>query len=95
MPHAGRALFQQYICDIDCRCEAQRLRYIQHHQAELRAESYKGLMDYVTGLDEGVAGDRLGKRVILPSTYPGAPRAMQQNYLDAMAICRRSGNLKM
>ena len=91
LPHAGRTLFQQYIVDAYCRCEAQRLRYIQFHQAELRAESYKGLQDYVQDLDAGVEGERVGKRVILPSSYPGAPRALQQNYLDAMAIVRKFG----
>ena len=29
--------------------------------------------------------------MILPSTYAGSPRALQQNYLDAMAIVRRNG----
>ena len=67
------------------------MRYIQCHQAELRAESFKGLADYVTGLDEGTGQHRIGQRVILPSTYPGAPRALQQNYLDAMAIARKFG----
>jgi hypothetical protein len=35
--------------------------------------------------------ESLGKRMILPSTYAGSPRALQQNYLDAMAIVRRNG----
>ena len=33
----------------------------------------------------------IGKRIVLPSTYPGSPRAMTQNYLDAMALVRRYG----
>ena len=48
-------------------------------------------MDYVGQLDGGQAAYRVGKRMILPSTYAGAPRALQQNYLDAMAIVRKTG----
>ena len=33
----------------------------------------------------------VGKRIILPSTYPGSPRAMQQNYLDAMSMVKKFG----
>ena len=91
LPHAGRFLFQQYIVDSYCKAEARRLQYIRDNQLQLRAESYKGLQDYVQGLDEGVAAHRVGKKVILPSTYAGAPRALQQHYLDAMAIVRCYG----
>ena len=34
---------------------------------------------------------QVGKRVMMPATYPGSPRAMQQNYLDAMAMVRVLG----
>jgi hypothetical protein len=33
----------------------------------------------------------VGKKIILPATYPGSPRAMTQNYLDAMALVRKYG----
>ena len=36
-------------------------------------------------------GMPLGKRIVLPSSYPGSPRAMQQNYLDAMTMVRKKG----
>ena len=37
------------------------------------------------------AACKVGKRIVLPSSYPGSPRAMQQNYLDAMALVRKYG----
>ena len=32
-----------------------------------------------------------GKMVILPSSFQGSPRAMQQNYQDVMAIIAKFG----
>ena len=32
-----------------------------------------------------------GRIIILPSTFNGSPRAMQQNYQDAMAIVSKFG----
>ncbi|KAK9675584.1 hypothetical protein RND81_11G017000 [Saponaria officinalis] len=37
-------------------------------------------------------GAAVGKRVILPASFTGCLRYMQQNYQDAMAICRWFGN---
>jgi hypothetical protein len=41
----------------------------------------------------GVEGDvgRLGKQIILASTFIGGPQHMQQQYQDAMAICTHFG----
>ncbi|CAK0884111.1 unnamed protein product [Prorocentrum cordatum] len=71
LPHAGRFLFQQYIVDGYCKAESHRLEYLRLNQFQLRAESYKGLCDYVEGLSSGAAPQRIGRPVILPSTYPG------------------------
>ena len=32
-----------------------------------------------------------GRMVILPSSFPGSPRAMHQNYQDAMAMISKYG----
>jgi hypothetical protein len=86
LPLQGGMLFQQYVCDMYSKAEAQRLAWVNLNQKQLRAEEYSGLYDAVhaAGDDEAVA--KVGKKVILPSTYPGSPRHMHQNYLDAMAI---------
>ena len=91
LPHAGGLLFQQYVCDMYSKAEAQRLAWVQLNQEQLRAEEYAGLYDAVheAAANEDVA--KVGKKVILPSTYPGSPRAMHQNYMDAMALKRRYG----
>jgi len=91
LPHAAGLLFQQYLVDAYCRAEAQRLAYIRMHQDDLRAEAYSTLQSATQedSFQDGVT--KIGRQVILPSSYPGSPRAMQQNYLDAMAIVRRYG----
>uniref|UniRef100_A0A0R0EHY4 ATP-dependent DNA helicase n=1 Tax=Glycine max TaxID=3847 RepID=A0A0R0EHY4_SOYBN len=45
-----------------------------------------------TSLDAGSSkGSSKGKRVILPSTFVGSPRYMDQLYFDGMAICSHVG----
>ena len=88
--HGAGLLFQQYIVDAYVRAEGQRLFYLRSHQAELRSESYKELTDTINS-PEYRPGMPLGKRIVLPSSYPGSPRAMQQNYLDAMSMVRNKG----
>lgn len=86
---AGK-LTQQYLVDSYVKMEANRLKWIRDHQKELRAESYQGLMDFLhsKAAQEGLS---VGKLVILPSTFIGSARNMQQNYQDAMAIVRKFG----
>ena len=89
LPHAGGLLFQQYCCDAYTRKEAQALRWLRGNQNLLRAESYKGLMDAVSQPDFEAGVTKIGRQIILPATYAGGPRAMQQNYLDAMSIVKK------
>src|SRR5205807_9814719 len=55
----------------------------------LRVELYKGLDDAVTADDANL--DQLGKRFILPSSFTGSTRNMQQHLQDALAINRYYG----
>lgn len=59
------------------------------NQKRLRADSYRGLTD---ALDAGIRPEDLGKQVILPSSFIGGPRAMQQLFQDAMGIVRVLGS---
>ena len=86
---AGR-LTQQYFVDAYVKTEANRLNYIKLNQSKLRTEKYKCLADYVNS-DANVAGVNPGKAIILPSSFQGSPRNMQQNYQDAMAVVRKYG----
>uniref|UniRef100_UPI00358FD09C uncharacterized protein n=1 Tax=Myxine glutinosa TaxID=7769 RepID=UPI00358FD09C len=88
--HSSGKLFQQYVVDGYCKAEANRLQYFKQNQETLRAMEYRGLLDHV----HNVAADNqrpVGRIVILPSRFAGSPRAMQQNYQDAMAIVRKFG----
>jgi hypothetical protein len=89
MIHIGGRLFQQYIVDQYAKVENQRLKYIRNNQNQLRVESYRGLMDMFNAGDTDLA--TIGKRTILPSTFIGSPRHMQQLYQDSMAIVRTQG----
>ncbi|XP_031789010.1 uncharacterized protein LOC116417955 [Nasonia vitripennis] len=86
----GRRLFQQWIIDFYVKIEKDRIQYIRGHQKEIRADTYKGLHDY---MENAAAYDdaRIGKTIILPSTFIGSPRHMQQCYQDAMAIVNEKG----
>ena len=43
----GKRLFQQYAVDMYIKVESTRLDYIRHHQKELRADLYKGVVDSI------------------------------------------------
>lgn len=86
---AGK-LTQQYFVDAYVKTEGNRLNFIKLNQSKLRTEKYKCLEDYVNS-DGDPDGAFPGKAIILPSTFQGSPRNMQQNYQDAMAIVRRYG----
>ena len=86
----GGKLFQQYIVDAYVRTEASRLDYIRSNQKGLRVEMYQGLMDHINSQAEE-RNLQPGKIVILPSSFKGSPRAMQQNFQDAMAMVAKFG----
>lgn len=85
----GKRLFQQLLVDAYSMIDAQRLKWVKHHQKELRADMYKGLSDALLRGDLNPSA--VGKRIVLPSTFTGGARYMRQNYQDAMAICRWTG----
>ncbi|KAK8942878.1 hypothetical protein KSP39_PZI009132 [Platanthera zijinensis] len=60
------------------------------HQSDVRAELYKGLQDCLQS-GENDAGNNVGRRTILPSSFVGSPRDMFQRYQDAMAVVRNFG----
>ncbi|KAL5185227.1 Replication protein A DNA-binding subunit B [Glycine soja] len=85
----SRKLFQQFIVEGYTMVESERLSYIRNNQKKLRIDKYSSLQ---TSLDTGTAkGLTKGKRVILPSTFVGSPRYMDQLYFDSMEICSHVG----
>ena len=77
-------LTQQYMCDAFVRMEEGRLNYCREHQKELKAASYKTVLDATC--EEELAGN--ARKVILPPSVTGSPRHYAKIYQDAMAIVR-------
>jgi hypothetical protein len=86
---SGR-LFQEYVCESWAIAEQKRLAQLRHGQTQLRSEVYQGLADVVAAtVDTDIT--ELGKRFILPSSFSGSTRNMQQHCQDALAINRHFG----
>lgn len=86
--YAGR-LFQQYIVDAFVACETTALTWLRTHQSNIRADVYNGLAD--TLIQQDVRVSDVGRRFILPASYTGSDRFMQQLFQDSMAIVRFFG----
>ena len=87
--HMCGKLFQQYMVDAYVKVEGERLLWNQFNQTQLRVEGYRGLMDHIENERNEVLDP--GRVVVLPSSFSGGPRAMQQNYQDAMALVTTFG----
>ncbi|XP_044594871.1 uncharacterized protein LOC123272237 [Cotesia glomerata] len=66
--------------------ESERLRYLRYNQQKLRAEEYIHLRDAINN-NADVA--EIGNHVILPSSYVGSPRHMQEYIPDALTFQKR------
>lgn len=86
----SRRLFQQWLVDAYVKIEKDRIRWCKDHQREIKADTYQGLHDYLQNSANDIGG-QVGKTVILPSTFLGSPRHMQQCYQDSMAIVNETG----
>nr|XP_042913037.1 uncharacterized protein LOC122273048 [Parasteatoda tepidariorum] len=85
---AGR-LSQQFILHGCITMEWNRLNYIKSHQNLFRRETLQGLIDHVQYSSANTSDFvRLGRAVVLPSSFVGSPRAMQQHFQDCMALSR-------
>ncbi|UYV71113.1 hypothetical protein LAZ67_8001784, partial [Cordylochernes scorpioides] len=86
----GGKLTQQFIVDAYVKIEANRLNYVRMNQKDLRIEDYCVVQQHLENraIQNGIP---IGKMVILPSSFEGSPRNMQQHYQDAMAIVEKHG----
>ncbi|GBL85450.1 hypothetical protein AVEN_34631-1 [Araneus ventricosus] len=91
--HAAKPTFPstiaQYVVDSYAKIEGSRL-YIHLNQKDLRVEFYRRLLDALTTRASN-NNLRLGKLIILPSSFQGSPCSRQQNYQDTMAMVRKFG----
>ena len=67
-----------------------RLNFLRMNQKNLRADLYKNICDALNN-DETSKSTDIGKPVILPSSFSGGPRHMEQLFQDAMACMRIHG----
>lgn len=86
----GGRLFQQYIVDAFSSIEQTRLYWFRKNQNVLRNELYHHICDSVQRGDSNTSN--VGKGIILPAGYVGSKRYMQQNFQDALAVCRHVGH---
>jgi hypothetical protein len=86
---SSRRLFQQFLVDGFTMLESERLQWLRSHQSKLRVAKYNNLSDQTQNNE--VQGSNTGKRVVMPSSYVGGPRFMDQLYFDGMAICSKVG----
>lgn len=85
----ARKLFQQFLVDGYTMIEAERLYYIRNQQKKFRVSSATKLSK---AFDDGNSdASQIGNGFTLLSSFTGGSRYMMQNYLDAMAICKRFG----
>ncbi|KAI7946334.1 hypothetical protein MJO29_010861 [Puccinia striiformis f. sp. tritici] len=82
----AKALLQEFLVDMYVCVERSRLQFIRYNQDKLKVKQYNKLV-------ESLENERVpdGRRVILPATFIGGPRAMSGLYHDAMSICRTYG----
>ena len=71
LPHSGGLLFQQWLCDIFSRTEAQRLAWVLTNQETLRADSYDSIREAVLDPAYKPGVTKIGKQIILPASFQG------------------------
>jgi len=82
-------LFQQGIVDGYCMIESQKLNYVRQHQQEVKVDKYMNLN--ACNNEPETLGNEKGKRIILPSSFVGSQRKMEQLYFDGMTFCSHIG----
>jgi hypothetical protein len=81
----SRRLFQQFLVDCYAMMESERLNWLRRNQSKLRVGKYRQLSDSNNANNQNQPTIQ-GKRVVLPSTFVGSKRYMDQLYFDGMAI---------
>ena len=91
--HYGGRLFQQYCVDAFSKIEENRIDDYRSPkvQAQLRASSYSKLKKHLEYRAQREGNGVLpGKPIVLPSSFTGGPRYMQQKYQDSMTRSRET-----
>ena len=83
-----RELCQQFMVDMYVKIESERLGYLRFNQQKLRAKEYIHLRDAIANNADAA---QIGNSVILPSSYIGSPRHMQEYIQDALTYVHEYG----
>ncbi|XP_074376799.1 uncharacterized protein LOC141718314 [Apium graveolens] len=89
-PHLGGRLWQQYVVDAFTAIEQYILDWIRGHQTIIRSDMYHNIRDALNKGDRNP--ENVGKATILPASFTGSKRYMNQYFKDAMAICQTLGH---
>ncbi len=87
----GGRLFQQYLVDSYLKIEKERIAYIIKNQKVIRSDKYVNVQQALNNIAANEHRIEIGKVIILPSTFIGSPRYMEENFQDSMAIVRKFG----
>ncbi|XP_035547439.1 uncharacterized protein LOC118348947 [Juglans regia] len=79
----------QFVVDMYVKIETSRLDYFRNKQQEIRSEVYQGIVDSLS-IGQSNAS-KVGKRIIMPSSFIGGPRDMRKRYMEAMTLVQRFG----
>lgn len=88
--HLGGRLWQQFVVDAFAAVEQYRLDWIKTHQHVIRSDLYRSIRDRIHRGD--TESSSVGQNVILPATFTGSQRYMNQYFKDSLAICRTIGH---
>ena len=81
---------QEYACSVYYKIERERLRYLETHQEDIKADSRKNIIDALDSTEDNSVKN-VGQRVVLPATHIGSPRWYQKRFNDAMSVVREFG----
>ena len=83
-------LYHEYIVVNYAKIESGRLNSLNSNQKLIRSELYKGVHEAIRADSNATTSD-IGKPTILPSSFSGGPRKMEQLFQDAMECIRIYG----
>ena len=75
----GGRLFQQYLVDSYLKIEKERIAYIIKNQKVIRSDKYVNVQQALNNIAANQHRIEIGKVIILPSTFIGSPRYIEEN----------------
>jgi hypothetical protein len=88
-------VFQQFVTDIACRIDDNRLRYQKTHQNDLRCDLYEEMQQHfdrnLSSSQRQAASEKRGAATILCKSFTGGPSWKFHCYQNAMAIAAKYG----